>query len=77
MDEKTKAKTEAMAFINTSEGTSQAIYKEGATPWAEWCKRFEKHLVNIIKNNGLDFAKTDIALLKEYRQWLEDVDGKV
>lgn len=70
MKDKTKAKIEADALDYGGKGDNFGdVYIEGATPWAEWCERFEQAI------NGFAHEKwwpqeTD-KVLKEYRQWLE------
>lgn len=71
MTDKTKRKIEAMArkyCLSWPELANKRDFEEGATPWAEWCERFEKVIERgkwtEIKNLQMDFLK-----------WLEDVDG--
>lgn len=82
MNPKTKAKIEAMAdekeqycwcagpACSGCAGNAVKLIYDGATPWAEWCERFEKHIEKMIHEN-YGACIEDIVILKEYRTWLE------
>lgn len=84
MTDKTKAKIEAMAEV-TSEEIIEAklvlplaiVLSTGATPWAEWCERFEDMLgcyCEELGYHGSSSSCTKCKFKEEYRQWLEDVE---
>lgn len=90
LSDKTRAKIEAMADrFSKNEMASDFErapmnhgHRVGATPWAEWCERFmysdamtsvrDSLMGHYPKQDAL--AKLD-HLEKEYREWLEDIDG--
>ena len=80
LSKKCSAKIEAMAeeYNKTQAGRTFSygeeypdFYKEGATPWAEWCERLvaslEKCEDTYVTTNGNEYE----LLVKEYRTWLE------
>ena len=80
MTEKTKLKIEAMAKEETSGlaerydgcyhpkivGTSW--FKEGATPWAEWCERFDNCFDK--KTGAINMTEL-VEVQRKYREWLD------
>lgn len=80
MNQETKDKIERMAEDNKELygiDFSTGMHK-GATPWAEWCERFEGYLAEnceCIEGTPDDNFETDVCgnciMLGEYRQWLE------
>ena len=80
MTDKTKAKIEAMAGsrkqhylaagnVRESRVAHESV-KIGATPFAEWCERFEKAIESYLKDGDTQLLVG--TTLKEYRQWLEE-----
>ena len=83
MNDKVKKKIQAMAeeYNKTQVGRTfrygeeyPDFYKEGATPWAEWCERFAYELNDYLGYEKLPGGsrKAMENILKEYNQWLEE-----
>lgn len=85
----TKNKIERMAefhFSNVPEDlgldeiveTHKQTYKTGATPWAEWCERFQEHARHdqwCFQQRPKGFCCCGLENLKaKYQAWLEESD---
>lgn len=80
MNDKTRAKIEAMAEKEYGSLDSRGdAHEEGATLWAEWCERLVEEIEMTMDCHKPTYycnrCKEDVVgVLKEYSQWLEDVD---
>ena len=86
MNDKIRAKIDSMSEKHSrvhDEGeealNAKVDYTMGAKPWAEWCERFERVLddavsgsIGSVSDNAKAWMQKE---LKEYHQWIEDVDG--
>lgn len=71
MNDKTKAKIEDMMPDDVRDCGCPECYTKGATPWSEWCERFEELMGRLDRYDPETRPSVEIRkLLKEYRAFI-------